>query len=143
MVHVKVYEAPAGRGIMANLDHGADLLASIRRVAEENDVRAGVFWIIGAVRRAAIGYYDQGERRYVEASLDEPLEIASCMGNIAQYKGETLVHAHITLAGRDGRAFGGHLYEGTIIYAAELYLVELDLELEREYDETTGLNLFK
>ncbi|MEM3608115.1 MAG: DNA-binding protein [Candidatus Bathyarchaeia archaeon] len=140
---MKVYEAPAGRSIVASLDHGADLLASIRRVAEENNVEAAVFWVIGAVKRAVIGYYDQDERRYVKIPVDEPLEITSCTGNIAQYKGEILIHAHITLADRDGRSLGGHLYEGTVIYAAELYLVELNLELEREYDETTGLNLLK
>ncbi|MEM2122335.1 MAG: DNA-binding protein [Candidatus Bathyarchaeia archaeon] len=140
---MKVYREPARRSIVASLDHGADLLASIRKIVDDNDVKAAVFWIIGAVRRATIGYYDQGERRYVKVSMDEPLEVASCMGNVAQFRGETLIHAHITLADRNGKAFGGHLYEGTIIYAAELYLMELNLKLEREYDETTGLNLFK
>jgi predicted DNA-binding protein with PD1-like motif len=140
---MKVYWAPAGRSIVASLDHGADLIASIKGIAEENGVKAGVFWIIGAVKRATIGYYDQVERSYVKVSMDEPLEIASCIGNIAQFKGETLIHAHITLADRSGKAFGGHLYEDTIVYAAELYLTELNLRLEREYDETTGLNLLK
>lgn len=136
-------QAPAKRNIIASLGHGADLLASIKEVAEENHIKAAVFWAIGAVRKAAIGYYDQKERRYVRISIDEPLEIASCTGNIARFKDETLVHAHIVLADRDGKALGGHLYEGTIIYAAELYLTELGLKLEREYDETTGLNLLK
>ncbi len=31
--------------------------------------------------------------------------------------GEIFVHAHITLADRKGRAYGGHLMPGTMVFA--------------------------
>ena len=72
------------------------------------------------------------------------MEILACIGNVSKLKGETLIHAHIVLGDSEGRAYGGHLERGTIIFSAEMFLVKLEgLTLNREYDEVTGLNLFK
>jgi hypothetical protein len=44
----------------------------------------------------------------------------------------------------DGRTTGGHLFSDTVIYAGEMYVQELlGTPPEREYDETTGLPLWK
>ncbi len=58
--------------------------------------------------------------------------------------GATAAHVHLTLADRDGRAFGGHAAPGCVVFACEIVLSELHgLSLEREYDETTGLPLWR
>ena len=54
-----------------------------------------------------------------------------------------MVHAHINLADSEGRTFGGHLAEGTTIFATELYLEELKGEKKiRRFDQETGLTLW-
>lgn len=137
-------EASLGRLFVVRLPHGGDLLESIKGFAVERGVEAGVLWVIGAVRKASISFYDQAEKSYVKQSFEEPMEILACTGNIGRLKGETLVHAHITLAKRNGETVGGHLEEGTTIFSAEMFLLELkNVALNREYDETTGLNLFR
>jgi predicted DNA-binding protein with PD1-like motif len=44
----------------------------------------------------------------------------------------------------NGRTIGGHIFSGTVVYAGEIYIQEfLGKPLEREYDDTTGLSLWK
>ena len=58
--------------------------------------------------------------------------------------GNPFVHAHVTLADNAGHAYGGHLAPGTTIFACEFVLEVLsESVLERTFDETTGLYLWK
>ena len=137
-------EAKPGRILVFRLPYEGDLLTSIREAVEQAGVETGVFWIIGAVKKAHISFYNQAGKEYLRREFDRPMEILACTGNVAKLKGETLIHAHLVLGDEEGKAFGGHLEKGTIIFSAEMFLVELEgLTLTREYDEVTGLNLFK
>jgi hypothetical protein len=54
------------------------------------------------------------------------------------------VHAHAVLADIDGRTIGGHVFSETLVYAGEIYIRELlGKPLEREYDDITGLSLWR
>ena len=131
-----------GRIIFARLDHGEDIISQFTNLAEENGIEIGALSAIGALSRAKIAYYDQISHEYGEVSLEEPVELASCFGNISLRDGRPFVHAHAVLSDRTGRAWGGHLTSGTI-FAAELYLQELcGLPLKRVPDSITGLNLW-
>jgi uncharacterized protein len=131
-----------GRIFIARLDHGADLISQITNLAEENGIKTGALSAIGALSRAKLAYYDQLSHEYGEFSLEEPVELAACSGNISMRDGRPFVHAHAVLSDRTGRTWGGHLTCGTI-FAAELYLQELSgLPLKRVPDSITGLNLW-
>jgi len=130
--------------VLKRLPHGADLLEELTAAARTENIRSGWLMAIGAVTAARIGYYDQGSREYTEKAIDNPMEICSCLGNISIKDNEIFVHAHITLAGKDGRVIGGHLSEGTTIFAAECCLEEVPAEsLIRHYDRVTGLSLWE
>ena len=131
-----------GRLVFARIDGGEDLLLGIKRVAKEENIRSGFLSCIGALRRARVGYYI-GSGQYKAIELEGPLEIACCLGNIALFEGEPLVHAHICVCDGEGRAFGGHLLEGCFVSpTAELTIIELSgAELVRYLDERTGLKL--
>ncbi len=122
----------------------SDLLMSLTEFCKEENIKLGVFFVIGALTNAKLGYYDQDAKEYVECvSLDKKLEITSCIGNISLKDVEIFVHAHITLADHKGHCYGGHLMPGSIIFAAEYYIKELaGGELERKYDPETGLSLW-
>jgi len=137
-------EGTLGRFFVCRLDYESDLLDSIKRFADEKGVKVAVFFLLGAVKKARFSFYDQEEKKYVEDEIDEPMEVLSCIGNIARMKGETIVHGHTVLSNREGKSYGGHLINGTIVFSAELFIMELKgIVLEREYDKVTGLNLFK
>ena len=121
-----------------------DLVKAVKKRVEEAGVKAGIFILIGSLKRATLGYYKEGEYRFTQ--IEGPLEIASCMGNIAVDKeGKTVIHPHIVVADEKGEAFGGHLMENSPVGAtAELVIIEArGVHLERAYDEKTKLNLWK
>jgi len=124
------------------LQENNDVADSIKKKATESGVKAGIFMLIGALKRAELGCYKEGE--YVITRFDGPLEVASCMGNIAvDEKGETIVHAHIVVSNENGQAYGGHLMGGCLVGpTAELVVLEAaGVELQRTYDEKTKLKL--
>ena len=133
-----------GRRIMGRLAKGEDLLAALTNCAREQGISLGEVQAIGAVSQARVGYYHQGERQYYYLDRRRPLEIACLMGNISLKDGEPMVHAHVTLTDSDGRAFGGHLAEGTLVFACEFAIQEYQAAapLVRGMDEPTGLFLW-
>ena len=132
-----------GRKILRGLPHGGDLLGEIEDLARREKIKTGSVTVIGAVQKARVGYYDQETHDYLETGFEEPMEISSCLGNISLKEGEIFIHAHITLAARDGKVIGGHLAPGCKIFAAECLIEELvGEELKRLPDRETGLSLW-
>jgi len=128
---------------LERLPHDGDLLLSIRNTFASKNIGMGTFMAIGAVKNARMAFYGQSDKTFENLSVDEPAEILSCFGNISEVDGEIFAHAHIVLGLKDGTAKGGHLVEGTAIFACELFGVKLEGEqLRRRYDDVTGLKLW-
>ncbi|MEM3550076.1 MAG: DUF296 domain-containing protein [Candidatus Bathyarchaeia archaeon] len=139
-----MFKGKIGRVIFSRIMEGEDLIDAIKSRVDDSKVKAGVLSVIGTLKRATLGYYRDGEYTYIH--LDSPLEIASCIGNIAvDESGETVIHAHIVVSNEKGEAFGGHLMKGSNVGAtAELTVIEVSgVNLQRAYDEKTKLKLFK
>ena len=133
-----------GKICFSRILEGEDLAEAIKRRVEEGGIKAGVFILIGSLKKVVLGYYKEGQYNSIE--LDGPLEIASCMGNVAvDEKGEIVIHPHIAVANEKGEAFGGHLMKGSPVGAtAELVVIEgAGVNLQRAFDEKTRLNLWK
>jgi len=137
-------EVKQKRVLMGRLDHGDDLLNSLTALCKEHDVQLGKVTAIGAVQKAKLEYYNQWNKQYEESELPKPLEITSLVGNVSIKDGEPVVHAHVNLADSDGNTYGGHLAEGTIIFATE-YIIEVyeGAILKRQFDGVTGLPLWR
>ncbi|MFC3477754.1 PPC domain-containing DNA-binding protein [Halobacterium litoreum] len=138
---MNVREVSGGREYVVRLDHGADWREELESLAEEDDITAAWFVGMGAVQDAELWYYDQDDFEYKSAQFDEPLEVASCVGNISLLDGEPFAHTHVTLSRRSGQALAGHLDRATV-FAGELYVRELDTDLERAHDDATDLDLW-
>lgn len=132
------------RTFVGRLPHGADLLESITKIANEENIRVGKVTAIGAVQRAAIAYYNQDTKEYERKEFDKHLEIVSCVGNISTLKQRSMAHCHIVLADEHGNCLGGHLTNGCIVFACEVIIEELEGDsLIRHLDGTTGLSLWQ
>jgi hypothetical protein len=134
-----------GRCFIGRFEAGDDLLAKLNEFCQGQNIRLGTFSVIGAVTCARLGYYNQQEKKYTGCvELDKKLEITACLGNISIKESEIFVHAHITLADWEGKAYGGHLMPGTLVFAAEFSVQEMiGPDLIREREEKTGLPLWK
>lgn len=133
-----------GRMCFSRIFEDEDLAEAIKKRVEESNVKAGIFILIGSLKKVILGYYKEGEYKSIE--LGGPLEIASCMGNIAvNEKGEIMIHPHIVVSNETGEAFGGHLMKGSLVGAtAELVIIEgVGMNLKRAFDKKTKLNLWK
>lgn len=134
-------EVDGGREFVARLEHGRDWREQIESFAAEANVDAAFFFGLGAVQDAELFFYDQEETEYYPATFDEPLEVAACVGNVSWLEGERFAHTHAVLSREDGSTVAGHLNAATT-FAGELYIRELETDLERERDATTDLDLW-
>jgi len=129
--------------IIGRLDYGEDVIKGIERVCSENKIKKGWVFFIGALKNCEIGYYYQKKKKYKKMKISEPVEILSGQGNISLKEGKIFVHAHVVLGNKNGKALGGHLYGGEV-FAAEIFIIQLKGRLlKREFDEITGLSLWK
>ncbi|MEM1515845.1 MAG: DUF296 domain-containing protein [Candidatus Bathyarchaeia archaeon] len=135
-------EVKGQREFFCRLPYDSDLLLTLKELARKLNVRTGIFILLGALKTATLLYYVQNEKRYKKITFDFPLEIASGIGNIAVINDDLIIHAHVVLADKEGKCYGGHLTEGSKIFSCEVYLREITPTIYRKYDPITGLNLF-
>lgn len=133
----------SGEIVMGKLSCGCDLLEELTRVCTEHGIGLGRVEAIGAVRKACIGFYNQGTRTYQFSTFDRPLEITHLVGNVSLKDATPFVHAHIALADEAGHCYGGHLAPGTVVFACEFVLGAFDgPAFNRCPDDETGLPLW-
>jgi len=146
----------AGRIIVARLMPESDLLLSLRKLAEEENVKAGVILSgVGLLRKARLRNCKVLPKEYpitdlnrTFTSFERPLEILGLSGNVSEVEGKPWIHAHITLSNvinGEISVVGGHLIEGCIVFGfAEIILMELEnIGMKKEFDkETKTLQLF-
>ncbi|MBF0455780.1 MAG: DNA-binding protein [Magnetococcales bacterium] len=138
-----MYPVKPVRTLMGRLDHDADLLEALTHICREERIQLGRIEALGAVKKAALGYYDQEKKLYRSFEIDRQLEILNLVGNISLKEGEPFVHAHVTLGDDEGRSYGGHLIAGTPIFACEAIIqVYEGPALRREVEPVTGLPLW-
>ncbi len=137
---MKSIESNIKRIIVAKLEKGEDLLESLAALAKKYELVSGFFNAIGALSEANIGFFEKGV--YKSIKLEEDLEVVSCIGNISYREGEMVVHAHIVVGDKEGKAFGGHVFKGCIVsVTCEIFLIEIDQKIRRTEDKATRLFL--
>jgi len=135
-------ESKPGKVVLARLYEDEDLLESITQQAKKSLIKTGFFMLIGTLKRAELGFYREG--RYKPIEVTGPLEITSCVGNIAIKEGEPFAHAHLSVSNEEGEVFGGHVLPGCVIATTgELVLIEAKgVNLQRRLDKATRLYLW-
>lgn len=137
-------EIQHSRNFMGTCAHGTDLLDELTTFCEKENIALGRIEAIGAVQKARIGFYNQQGLKYQFTEINQCMEILKCTGNISLNNGKSMVHAHITLADEHSNAVGGHLAQGTIVFACEFIIQAFDnAAVIRDYDKVTGLRLWK
>lgn len=138
---MKHIEVEGGRFFVGRLHYGSDAMTEIKKFVVDKKILSGFFVLIGAVKSAVIGFYDQDQKRYIKRVYDDPMEVVSCVGNVSECDGDLIVHAHVCFAFEDGTTAGGHLFSMSV-FAGEFFMQEFKGGVKRQYDDITGLNLF-
>ncbi len=123
------------------LRKGENIVENLIKFSEVNDIKNAYFNGIGAVLEATLSFYDLKKKKYEDLVLEGEWEITSLIGNIMQMDNKAVVHAHIALSDKQKNLKGGHLKEAVTGGTCEIVLDKLNSNINRKYDEETGLNL--
>ena len=136
-------QASVGPAHILKPDFGSDLLKGLQDYVRTKGINLAWLSGVGAVSHANIRYYDQPEQKWIDLELDRRLEVAGMWGNVSLLNGEPIVHVHIVLADEEGRCYGGHLADGTIVFNLEIMLTTLSgPNVIRRMDAQTGLTIW-
>ena len=125
------------RTYAVRLTPGTDLKEALVAFVETHGLRAGcILTGIGSLSRARLRMPGASGEAEVIKAFDGPMEILSLAGTLSPEG----MHIHVSLTGRDGVAFGGHLVSGCIVHTtAELVIGELEaVVFRRPVDPATG-----
>lgn len=138
-----IHEASGQRTWALIFDAGDEVMAGIKSFAEQNHLVASHFTAIGALSRVTLGYFEWDKKQYKKIPIQEQVEVASLVGDIAENKGKPAVHAHVVVGRSDGSAAAGHLVEAHVRPTLELILTESPAHLRKQMDSESGLALIR
>lgn len=142
MRHKQIAENPKTIAII--MDPGDEIADVLQQFATSQKLSGSSFKAIGALSHAKLGWFNWETKKYeVAEELDEQVELLSLIGDIALKDGKPQVHAHLTVARRDGTAHGGHLLEAHVRPTCELILTESAAHLQKRFDPESGLALIR
>jgi predicted DNA-binding protein with PD1-like motif len=128
-------------GYLLCLDRGEEIVSSVISFVEKNNVRTGLINAIGALTDCVLGYYDKEKKGYISRNFNDTYELVSMIGNITFHDEKPVIHVHVSLGDSHCNVFGGHLFSGTVAVTAEIFIMEMDLRINRALDEELNLNL--
>jgi len=122
------------------------LLESLTQYAKDNNIKTAEISFIGAVQNVKVMYFNQIKKEYGKHRFDGGHEVLNGLGNISVLDGEPFVHVHMTVADKNGNAYGGHLDEGTKIWLIEAVIKQptfFGKGIERHFDDELCLSVWK
>ena len=132
-----------GNTIVARFDRGEEILESLHKVADAENIKLASISALGAVDDFTVGVFRVDEKKYYANSFKGYFEIVSLTGTVSTMNGEYYAHLHMSAGNDKGEVFGGHLNRAVISATCEMVINVIDGTVEREFSEDVGLNLFK
>lgn len=132
-----------GNKFIVRIDKGEEIVETLKQFCEDNDIKLGSILGIGATNKVTVGLFDVETKKYHSKELVGNYEIAPLVGNISTMNGQVYLHLHINLCDSEHRSFGGHLNSAIVSATFEAVIEVIDGQIDREFSEEIGLNLFK
>jgi len=130
--------------LAGRLEYNKDLIEEITSYCEKENITNGYFSVLGALKCAKLGFYNQSKQQYEIKNLDKTLEIVNCYGNISIKDCKPFAHIHLVVSDSEYNCFGGHAMPGCTIFAGEIFLIETKgPTLTRTFDDITSLYLWQ
>ena len=133
----------AGNKYVLRLNRGEEVISSITELCKKENIKAGSVSGIGATQLVEAGFYNFNKKKYCGYCYHQNMEILSLLGNISTKDGEPYLHLHIVVLNDEGEASGGHLTKAVISVTGEIFIDSIDIDIDRQKDELTGINLMK
>jgi predicted DNA-binding protein with PD1-like motif len=132
-----------GDTLLVRIDRGEEILEQVKTVALKENIQLASVQALGALGSFTVGVYKVDEKKYYANSFEGSFEIVSLTGTIDTMNGEFYTHLHLSAGNDRGEVFGGHLNRAEVSATCEMVIRLIDGRIDRQYDDVTGLNLFK
>ncbi|MGG7142690.1 PPC domain-containing DNA-binding protein [Clostridium nigeriense] len=132
-----------GETIVLRLEKGEEVIESIKKLCEKEDIKAGSISGLGATNQVVVGLFKVDEKKYYSNTFEEDFEITNLTGNISIMNEEIYLHIHGTFANVEGKCIGGHLNKAVISATSEIIINKINGDIGRKFSEEIGLNLIK
>ena len=132
-----------GNHWILRIDRGEEIVETLEQFCRQKGIRLGTVTGIGATQNATIGLFKTQTKEYVRKEMVGDHEITNLTGNISRMNDEVYLHLHINLSDPNYHTFGGHLNSAVVSATCEVVIRVLDGEVDREFSEEIGLNLYK
>ncbi len=136
----------AGRIIVVKLEDKEDVLGNIVSIAKKENIRAGVFYVVGGLRegRIVVGpEKDEMPPKPVWKQLGESHEVAG-LGTIFWQGKEPKIHFHGAFGKKDMVKVGCLREKSETFLVLEIIIIEIEgIHAVREIDPVSGLALLK
>lgn len=129
-----------GEKIVARLEVGDEIMESLRKISERENIRAAQVTGLGAVDRVDLAFYKLAVKEYSHQVFEEEFELLSMVGNLTINEGKFHPHIHVVLGKDDFTTLGGHLNSANVSVTVEIIINVIDGEITRLYNDQVGLN---
>jgi predicted DNA-binding protein with PD1-like motif len=122
-------------------DPGDEAIAALQQFARAEDLEASQITGVGGFERATVGWFDRQARQFRHIPIDEPTEVLSLIGDIAEDQDGPSLNLHVVLGLSDGTTRGGHLISGQVFPTLEVIVTEAPAELRKVMNRDIGVAL--
>jgi predicted DNA-binding protein with PD1-like motif len=139
-----LHEDSGKRTFAVILQHGDEAMRCLQEFAVKEKIGGAQITAIGALSSAKLAFFDWETKQYQPIAVEEQVEVASLVGDIAIGPDrQPSVHVHAVLGRRDATALAGHLQEGRVRPTLEIIVTEAPAHLCKVKDAESGLALIR
>lgn len=132
-----------GDDIVVRIDKGEEIIQKMLEVCEKEKVILANINALGAVGEFEVGLFKTEEKKYYSEVHKGDFEIVSLTGSITTKEGNLYHHIHMSAGDKENKVYGGHLNYAKVSATCEMFIRVISGNVEREFNEEIGLNLFK
>ncbi len=132
---------------LLRLNQGQEVLSALSEYCRKKGISSAIILgCIGSLDSAKFGTAPtDGKWGFNYDEFTGHMSIISGQGSLSKYQDELIFHIHMTLIdpGKPGQLIGGHLEEGRVWATVEIYIGELNYQLERDFDDVIGMSALR
>ena len=129
--------------VIVRIDKGEEIHDKVREVSLKENISLASVNALGAVNDFTVGVFDTAKKQYKANDFKGDFEIVSLTGTVSTMNGEYYCHLHMSAGDENGNVFGGHLNRAVVSVTCEMIINIINGNVDRKYDEETGINLFE
>jgi uncharacterized protein len=120
---------------------GDEPYAGLTEFAAKYQIRSAHLTAIGGFSDAKLAWFDLERKMFRVNPVNQQVEVASLIGDIALLDGKPQVHMHCVVALPDGTTRGGHILDAHVAPLLEVFVTVDPEPLLKRHDVATGLSL--